>query len=230
MNRKIWMAAVSIVFISGVVNAAIDAPEEMDNVQRFYYELGYEKAKSQYEEVGYRKALRDFEKLLEQHKRKWQAYEAGKYLIKEGKLTYPQVYRERNGNSYSIHIEPSTIEKEFSERELFILPLIERLEAGGIHDELEVQQHAPQSSGQRARNENAYAMVDMPAQTSEPYSAKTHLTVDFPYFNAGIKQTLDSFNIKYSTSNGATRMYFVDANQKDFFCTKLTGNTECKPN
>ena len=220
------LAGVALTAVT-LMAAASDSGEShgiSDSMQRFYYEQGYKKAKDLYEVKGYMKALRDFERLLAGQKDKWRAYEAGKYLIKEGKITYPQVYRVRQGDAYKVVIECSEVEGEFSERELFILPLLDKIRAESLEDDTD--QSIPEVSG---FVDDGFSVVEKdPSIVSKPYSVKNKISVDIPYKNEGLKSMLDSHNVEYAPNENGYRIFFTNERERDFFCLDATGNNLCE--
>jgi len=69
-------------------------------------------------------AIRDVLKRLMKYEKKMEAIESAKYLLKEGKITYPQVFKISNGNSFKIIIIPPRIEDKLSITDLVKIPSI----------------------------------------------------------------------------------------------------------
>ncbi|MBX6424105.1 hypothetical protein [Thermosulfurimonas sp. F29] len=79
---------------------------------------------------GYRRALRDLRAELERFRRDYEAYQAGKYFLRKGWITYPRVYREvRNGIIY-LRVEGCRFEPPIPFEALFQGVRIPLLEAG----------------------------------------------------------------------------------------------------
>jgi hypothetical protein len=96
---------------------------EAEEIERFYYNKGYEEGYGKAYKEGYEKAYMDFRKKLRKYKSELKAVEAGKYLYEEGKLRYPKVYRVRGDDgSYTVKIVPPKIQGELALKELAKIP------------------------------------------------------------------------------------------------------------
>ena len=86
---------IAIAFSSSIF-AISNSPEE------FFYRVGYQKGYKQgYEngyKAGYKQAVEDFKTILKAYKDDIKALEEGKYLVKEGYITAPRLYRIRNSD------------------------------------------------------------------------------------------------------------------------------------
>jgi len=91
----------------------------------YYYEKGYKQGKS----VGYKKGFeagkKYFLKQLKRRMAKLKAMEAGKYLVKEYKITAPEVFqkKQRDG-SIKVVINGCKLEKELTPEEIMMLPSV----------------------------------------------------------------------------------------------------------
>lgn len=229
--RKAFLLTLFLGFCALGVNAAeqkvdVSGSSEM---QKFYYNLGKEEAKKQYYLDGYRQAMSDFEVLLRKYKTKIQAYEAGKYLIRESKITYPKVYRIKDAaGAYKIQIDSPSVEKAFDEHDLFMIPL--GMETDNSQQSTK-KQEAPEDSGIKPSSDG----FSIPARDdvtlnrdSAPEVTRKKATVHIPYRNDGIKAAIDSFNIPYAATKDGYDLFFSTLAEKIDFCMKVTGNAECQ--
>jgi len=199
----------------------------LNEMQRFYYEQGYQDARAKSFDEGYRQAKDEFiNKILPRYSQRVKAFEAGKYLVEEGKITYPKVFRYRDKNGYSVHIEAPTVEKSFTEKDLYMLPEITMSQCNTADSQQASLDAATDTYGQNA--------FDIPAKDdvalnrdSAPEVRKEKVVVHIPYKNEGLVQALDSYNINYSSTKDGLDLFFSNDSEKNDFCMKVTGNAKC---
>lgn len=203
---------------------AIDASElsGLSEMQRFYYQLGKTDSKKEYFTDGYRQAMRDFADILKKYKERIHAYEAGKYLVSEGKITYPKVYRIKDeSGSYRIQIDAPTVEKSLTEKDLFLIPLSSSMAAAESQMITEIESAS-----------DGFAIPERDDTTtgrdSAPEVIRKQTVVRLPYRNEGIKGAIDSYNIPYAVTKDGYDLMFSTTEEKIDFCMKATGNAECK--
>lgn len=98
--------------------------KNLNGIANFYYKQGYQSGYKQGYDAGYAKALKYAEEKLNQYALKIKAYEAGKYLIATKKITYPEVFYLKQGNSIKIVIKNSQIANEIGADDILYLPEI----------------------------------------------------------------------------------------------------------
>lgn len=202
--------------------------DNMSSMQKFYYELGVSHAKKEYFEKGFKSALKEFQELLKTQEKKWQAYEAGKYYMEEGMLTYPQVYRAKRNGEYTIKIEPSTITRKFDVNELFIAPVLENYENGNI----DIEENVGAIPYENENILNSFSGFDRSeSQNTRPQKQdilNQQVAVDIRFGGEILKRKMDNFNLDYITKKDGYRIYFKNITEKEHFCTEMLGNPRCK--
>ena len=96
--------------------------QDLTNMQNHYYEKGYKEASKIYYRLGYEEAIKNSIKSLEKYKKQIDAYEAGKYYSQSGKLTYPQMYRVKEGDNYIIRIERPELKEKMTYKDILMIP------------------------------------------------------------------------------------------------------------
>lgn len=227
--KKITLAffASASILLGSEVSSAIDLAG-LNEMQRFYYNQGAEDTKETAYNAGYKQAMDDFtKKILPLYSKRIKAYEAGKYLIKEGRITYPKVFRYKEDGAYKIHIEPSVVEKEFSEKDLYAIPEIDMSICKSVTSK---SQQNDESGEIYQENTFNIAAKDDPALARDgaPEVRKDKVVVHLPYKNEGIEQAVNNYNINYSITKDGYDLYFANDKEKNDFCVKITGNSKCQ--
>jgi len=251
--KKIVAITLGVAFLSGTSMFAkekriLSGSDPMTEMQRFYYDLGKKEGKIEGVKTGYATALKDFKKLLKRYNRKVKAHEAAKYLMKNGKITYPKIYKVKEGNSYRIVIKPSTVESEFTAEDLFLIPLMD--EYNGLGEEGEYSNGKPHldldnliSSNDAGyplkkkrthKNRNAFDLPDI--ESADRYirpnslgGIKSRVTLYIPYKSSSIKSFLHDYGLKkYSETKKGYIITFASAHDKQRFCRELTGESSCQ--
>jgi hypothetical protein len=232
--KLIPLSILSLVLSANLFSAETKSSDRVDlaglnEMQRFYYNKGAEDAKEKAYNAGYKQAMDNFtKKILPAYAQRIKAYEAGKYLIKEGKITYPKVFRYKEGDSYRIQIEPPVVEKQFTEKDLYILP--EASKALCVtQDESNI---TPKDSENGMYDENSFSVPPRDdisdSRDSAPEVGKNKVIVHIPYKNEGIEQAVISYNINYAITKDGYDLYFANELEKSDFCFKITGNGKCQ--
>lgn len=227
LKIAVFIAAFSTSVFSSEIKSEIDLAG-LNEMQRFYYDKGAEDTKEKAYLAGYKQAMDDFtKKILPAYAKNIKAYEAGKYLIKEGKITYPRVFRYKDGDSYKIQIEPPAVEKQFTEKDLYALPEFN-------YNFCTAKQRATtdkeETAGLYAENSFALPARDDVAMSrdSAPEVRKSKVVVHLPYKNEGIEQAVGMYNIDYSITKDGYDLFFSNDAEKTDFCMKVTGNGKCQ--
>lgn len=231
--NKVLLAVIAVV-IGYPISASADTSASVDlaglnEMQRFYYEQGYQDARAKSFDEGYRQAKDEFmNKILPRYAQRVKAFEAGKYLIEDGKITYPKVFRYRDKNGYSIHIEAPTVEKTFSEKDLYMLPEISMTQCDSKAQQTSLSDVAVAAEGYSQNAFNIPMKDDVTlSRDSAPEVRKEKVVAHIPYKNEGLMQALDSYNINYSSTKDGLDLFFSNESEKNDFCIKVTGNGKC---
>ncbi|EAH8851394.1 hypothetical protein CDJ58_07085 [Campylobacter lari] len=112
MNKKVFL----LCFILLIINTL---KAESSSTEDFFYQRGYENGYRKGYEEGVKEAFASAKEMLKKYKDELQAYEIGKYLLKNQNLTYPQVWQEYSDGVLKLRVLPSKIEKEINIDELF---------------------------------------------------------------------------------------------------------------
>lgn len=88
--------------------------------EEFFYQRGLDAGFKQGYEQGVKDAFTESKNILARYKNEIKAYEVGKYLVRNGYITYPKVWQriDEFGN-VKIEIQPSRIEKELNIADIF---------------------------------------------------------------------------------------------------------------
>ncbi|MDR1285369.1 MAG: hypothetical protein LBJ88_04125 [Campylobacteraceae bacterium] len=99
-----------ILFVSAVFVAAAFSANE---AEEFFYKRGFEAGYNQGFEAGVKKAMEEAKLTLANYRDTIKSYEIGKYLIRSKRLTYPQVWQEKDSKGgIKITVLSSEIEDE----------------------------------------------------------------------------------------------------------------------
>lgn len=228
MKRFFTVAAICVSMNAAETSASVDLAG-LNEMQRFYYEQGYQDARAKSFDEGYRQAKDEFtNKILPRYAQRVKAFEAGKYLVEEGKITYPKVFRYRDKNGYSVHIEAPTVEKSFTEKDLYMLPEITMSHCNTADTQQASLDVASSADGYMQNSFDIPAKDDVTlGRDSAPEVRKEKVVVHIPYKNEGLVQALDSYNINYSSTKDGLDLFFSNDSEKNDFCMKVTGNAKC---
>ncbi|MDD4969864.1 MAG: hypothetical protein PHT07_10595 [Paludibacter sp.] len=227
---KRFLTGIAVVMCASALSAdptsSIDLAG-LNEMQRFYYEQGYQDARAKSFDEGYRQAKEEFIGIiLPRYSQRIKALEAGKYLVDDGKITYPKVFRYKDKNGYSVHIEAPTVEKYFTEKDLYMLPEISLTKC-----EAPTAQQASIDASAELYGQNAFAIPTKDDVTNNrdtaPETRKEKVVVHLPYKNEGLVQALNSYNINYASTKDGFDLFFSNDAEKNDFCMKVTGNNTC---
>lgn len=230
-----------------------EAPSDMTQMQKFYYDLGRKSAKAEYIKKGYKLALGDFKRTISKYKEMVKAQEAGKYLLEEGKITYPRIYKIKENGTYRIKIEAPKVERTFSAEDLFLVPLYKKYDGfGGSDDTMETvvptirEVSTPTSSSitppppattiaSAPRNPNAFDLPDLnsiagnkTARPKTPGRVQDKTTLYIPYKSSTVEGFLSSYGASYSETSKGYRILFSNEREKKRFCLQLSGDETCQ--
>ena len=203
--KKSSLIAISALFLS--TNFAFGA----NGTEDFFYNRGYEMGYQAGFNKGVEQAFKEAKKVLEKYGSQLKAYEIGKYLIKNQKLTYPQVWQEMDGDGRVVlRITPSQIQKELNIDGLFSsfaeIPQIEQMPL----DRLELTTAERNSVNLSIRDSN---INEMPQNPSSAINQQT-LRIKKSSKNLDI---LKRANVVFSDEDeGYNVLFFTDTEKRDF--------------
>jgi hypothetical protein len=233
-----------VLFLDALHAATVSPPpastDDMTRMQRFYYDLGRKEGVAEGVKKGYALALRDFRKIVAKNARRIRALEAGKYLIKEGKITYPKVYKVRNGDSYSIKIVAPTIEPAFSPEDLYIIPLLEGRDSlyASTLGKIDAPSPRPARRGHTRKhshkNANALGLPDLneyaggkSPRPSKPSVRMMAKSISLPK-NSLTRGFLQTYGAKYVSRGDSYVVTFTTEREKKRFCKEYSGDESCR--
>lgn len=191
--------------------------QDLTNMQNHYYEKGYKEASKIYYRLGYEEAIKNSIKSLEKYKKQIDAYEAGKYYSQSGKLTYPQMYRVKDGDNYVIRIERPELKEKMTYKDILMIPEFQGdlLSDVSFTEEIGVNQM------------NAFNSVT-PVQTlNSPIADVRRFEVEFPK-NDNVKQILAKNGKIYISTPESYKVVFDDKTDFETFCKNVSGDTQCQ--
>lgn len=205
------------------------ANDEFMQMQKFYYEQGFKEGAKKY----YAKGIEDYqeyvmEKVLPEYKAKFEAIEATKYLLKENYITYPESYRQTNGDSYKVVFTEPKIEKPIRAEELFRMP---EYKVSKTEKDLDSKysDNKPKKEEEQDFKNGLQVVDDLNSKEEIPNSVssiskQTSLKIAKTKENLSMIQKLD---LKYLDSFSGYNVYFQNNTQKAEFCFQLTGDSSC---
>lgn len=190
--------------------------KDLTNMQNHYYEKGYKEASKIYYRLGYEKAIKNSIKALEKYKAQIEAYEAGKYYEKNGKLTYPQMYRVKDGENYVIRIERPELKEKMTYQDIIMIP--------EFNSDLMADMDAPTPS----ENEmNAFNLVTPIQEVNSAIAEVRQFEVELPKTDK-VKKILSNNGKVYISSPTSYKVIFNDKNDYETFCKTVSGDPQCE--
>lgn len=236
---------VFLLFLS--LNFSALSAESLRGLKKFYTDLGYKKAEVEGILLGYKMAVKDFKVLVEANEAEIEALQAGKYMVKKGKITYPKIWKVREGDSYRVKIEAPTVEREFSAEDLYILPLLNGeghsfskktstkrkfSQRGGSSDDIiSLKESIPYKPKKNVSNSfQELNLNHINVKKSRPNtvsSSQKRKTLLIKNKSALTEETLNAFGLKYSSTSKGYRVTFSGEREMTKFCESLTGDSSC---
>lgn len=214
--------------------SSLSARPKMTQMQGYYYDLGYNESKAEHMQAGYQKALDEFKVIVQDYKLDVEAQQAAKYMLKNGKITYPKIYKIREGDSYSIKITSPKVEPIFTPEDLFIIPLLEkgRLKYKGLS--LSSKRTSSFSSGiSDTARENSFGLPDLNTlnrRKNRPTTVraiqKTNI-LKIKMKSAAIVSAMDKYHLRYTITPDGYDITFSDSREREQFCKDLTKDPTC---
>ncbi|MBZ8002376.1 hypothetical protein [Campylobacter canadensis] len=194
--------------------------KDLTEMQNFYYQKGYNEASEKFYKYGYEKALRDITAQMQKYKAIIDSYEAGKYYMQNGKITFPRIYKTKESNGdYTIHITQPEIKEKMTLQDIYMLPEYENIKDNNIINNKQYSENVADNTIHQV-NTNDYEVT----------SAISNFREIGIVFNKTqrIKNSFDMLNIKYIETPDNYKAYFKNANDYKSFCKTTTGNEECE--
>jgi len=219
----------SLLIITNLSAKNIDNKVNITNLEQFYYQKGYNDAKKEAYAKGYRDAIKDALKILYKYKNKMEAIESGKYLLKEGKITYPQVFKIRKPDgSYQIVITKPLVEEKLNVNDLVKIPTLNQnynisLDLTDSSSEIiEKSNLSDYPNSFHLQNEKYY--VKTPFKRAKSLNYETCLT--FPKLPK-VKKILIASGKPFVEEKDGYKIYFNNPKEKISFCKNIGGEL-CK--
>ena len=199
--RKLFLTSL---LMAGALLAGEDSTnyKDLTNMQNHYYEKGYKEASKIYYRLGYEKAI--------------DAYEAGKYYEKSGKLTYPQMYRVKDGENYIIRIERPELKEKMTYKDILMIPefssdLLADMDGFGSTSENEM---------------NAFNLVTPIQEVNSAIAEVRQFEIELPKTDK-VKKILSNNGKVYVSSPNSYKVLFNDKNDYETFCKTVSGDLKC---
>ena len=181
--------------------------KNLNALANFYYKQGYQTGYKEGYEKGYQDALNYAKEKLKEYALKIKAYEAGKYLIKTEKITYPQVFYLKNpdDNSIKIVIKNSQIENEIGADDILYLPKLNLKEYKNINDTI----------NENYQVSNSVSLKEIQTNPEVPKPSKDTLKTYYIYMpnTESYKKILNQAGLVYSEEGNKLKIIF--ASKKD---------------
>lgn len=216
--RKMALCGLMAVFVSSAF-AESNTFQDLTAMQNHYYEKGYKEASRIFYRLGYEKAIKNSIKALEKYKTQIDAYEAGKYYANSGKLTYPQMYRIKDGDNYVIRIEKPELKERMSYSDILMIP---EYDEGMLAD---TESGALRNLGENEMN--AFNPITPVQNVNSAISEVRKFEVEFPKTDKN-KQIFTNMGKPYTATPESYKVTFGDKNDFETFCKSVSGDVKCK--
>lgn len=196
-----------LILINFVFITSIFAANEAED---FFYKRGYEAGYNQGYEAGIAKAMEAAKDSIAKYKETIRAYEIGKYLIKTKRITYPQVWQERDSRGgLKITVLPSEIKEELDIDAIF--NLYGSFPVKDFDSAIEIDDISRNSVYLSYRDNAANSMPS----TSDREKDINIITLDKTWKNEDI---LKKANLVYSDDGKFYKVIFFTTKEKQDFC------------
>jgi hypothetical protein len=190
-----------------------------DEVNQFYYNKGYKDGKSVGYAKGYKDAIKDVLKVLNKYRNKMEAIESAKYLLKRGKITYPQVFKVWKNNNYQIVIVPPKIEDKLSITDLVNIPFLNNDVndfSSNIENNDNSKDNIENKNAFHLQNENDY--IKTPLKRTSSLMNKTKLVLSK---TETIHEILINSGKSFIETPNHYEVFFNSINEKKNFCKNI---------
>lgn len=223
-NRYLKIIVSSVALASSLYASDTEQIKDLTQMQNFYYDKGYRVGSEKFYKKGYEQAILDMVQQMKQYKQTIDAYEAGKYYMKNNKITYPKVYRYRDGDGqYKIQIDPPEVKSKLTLEDIFMLPELSK------NANLSYQNNQLlNSDAKNVMYGNSFGSVnEAGVKNTSPIAILQEFGIDFPK-TPRIKKLLEKNNIKYVQTPSSYKGYFSSKNNFQTFCRTNTGDSRCR--
>jgi hypothetical protein len=200
----------AILLIGAVFATTVFAASE---TEEFFYKRGFEAGYNQGFEAGAQKAMEEAKITLAKYKDTIKAYEIGKYLVKTKKLTYPQVWQEKDAKGgVKISVLSSSIEDELNIDAIFDKFGTFPLRAASANEEID---DTARNSVYLSYRDSA---VNSIPQTSDREQNINTLNLKKTWKNEDI---LKKANLVYADDGNTYKVIFFSEHEKKDFCNSF---------
>jgi len=185
--------------------------KNLNELANFYYKQGYQSGYKDGYEKGYAQALNYAKQKIKEYALKIKAYEAGKYLIKEKRITYPEIFYLKNpDNSIKIVIKNSKIEKEIGADDILYIP---QLNGNDLHNINDTVNHQSKTVS------NAVSLQDIQSNPEVPKLSSQALNTYYIYMpnTQSYKAILNQAGLVYTEDGDKLKIIFKDKNNAQSF-------------
>jgi hypothetical protein len=197
---------------------------DLSSMNQFYYNKGYNDGYKTGYAKGYRDAIKDVLRRLAKYNKKMKAIEASKYLMANGYITYPEIFRINKDGDYQIVITKPKIEKPLSIQDLILLPSLNNVN----DNEFSIMNNSVNSNKNNndtsfhLQNEKYY--LNAPVKSVKSLNYETCLT--FPKLPL-IKNILEKSGKPFIEGANFYKIFFNNKRELYSFCRNIGGNI-CK--
>jgi hypothetical protein len=193
-----------------LVVAAITIVSAANEAEEFFYNRGYEAGYNAGYEEGIKAMQIEAKKILDKYTDDIKAYEIGKYLIKEKKITAPKIYQERAPDgTVKIVVIKSEILDELSIEDIF--SKYGNIPAKNYNSQAQ-NNDVRLNSVYLANRDNSVAAIPAAADRDK---AITTLSLKKTWKN---KDILQKANLVYSEDDNFYKVIFFTSKEKSDFC------------
>lgn len=182
------------------------------STEDFFYNRGYEAGHNAGFEAGVKMAFEEAKNVLMKYEQELQAYEIGKYLIRSGNLTYPQVFQETTDDgTVRLRVTNSKIERMLNIDELFYKFATIPVRPSKENNPLELTLAEKNSVVLSVRDSNTNSL---PQRVSERTNTRTLSLAK----NSKNLEILKKANVVFSDEGGAYNVLFFTDTERSSFC------------
>ena len=198
-----------LILISGLISSVLSAGE----AETFFYEQGFQKGKNIYYEKGVNDGIALAKEVLQKYINDIQAYDVGKYLVKNKHLTYPQVWQKKEGDNILLVVTKARLQEEINIEALFeqFGGEIPKAPMNSLTENIELKN----DSVYLASRDYAKYLPDNSSRDNEIIT----LEVEKSYENRTI---LDKSNFVYQDDNDKYKIMFFSRQEKHDFCLEFS--------
>ena len=228
LSKVIQISTISLLimsqqlFANGKNQSSINK-SNISDIQEFYYKKGYEDGQKDSYAKGYKDAIRDVLRVLSKYRNKMSAIEASKYLMRNGKITYPQVFKvEENGN-FKIVIIPPKAEDTLTIEDLVKIPLLHK---GSFTDNISFNNDTNKKG---EVNSNAFHLQNEKYYTNTPLQRAKDINNEVCLLlpkNYQIKKILEASGKPFIEEQKYYKVFFNSITEKRSFCENI-GVKQC---